>query len=301
MRRCTISYLPMDKIATYILVTGAQGQLGMEFRELAARYPDYHFYFTTRRELDVCNREAVMHFFDTHPVTYCIHCAAYTAVDAAETEHEAAQAGNTFAPAYLAEACENYGVKLFHFSTDYVFNGKATTPYKPTDPLEPVNYYGSTKLEGEKLVMKHCKASVIIRTSWVYSFYGKNFVKTMLRLMQERDTLRVVNDQQGCPTYAADLAGAVMHIITSKLFTPGVYHYCNAGVISWYRFAEAIAQYMSFPCQVLPIETKDYPTSAQRPSYSALNTDSFKETFQIQIPDWESSLKKCLDKIRNSN
>ncbi|MBX2939017.1 MAG: dTDP-4-dehydrorhamnose reductase [Ferruginibacter sp.] len=288
----------MDKVAMHILVTGAQGQLGMEFRELSARYPEYQFHFTSRNELDVCNRDAVMQFFKTHPLDFCIHCAAYTAVDLAETQREAAMQGNAHAPTYVAEACTLFGVKLFHFSTDYVFNGKASAPYLPHDPVEPVNYYGATKLQGEEQVMKYCDNAIIIRTSWVYSFYGKNFVKTMLRLMQERDTLRVVNDQRGCPTYAADLAHAVMQIIAQQSFTPGVYHYCNSGVISWFQFASAIAKHMSFNCIVEPIRTEDYPTPAKRPAYSALNTDSFSKAFHIEIPDWESSLKQCLQTIQ---
>lgn len=288
----------MDKKALHILVTGANGQLGLEFRELSERFPDIHFYFTSRQELDVCSRDAVMQFFETHPVDYCIHCAAYTAVDLAETERDAAMAGNAHAPAFVAEACAQHGAKLFHFSTDYVFNGTASAPYLPDAPVQPVNFYGATKLEGEQGVMKHCKDAIIIRTSWVYSYYGKNFVKTMLRLMQDREVIRVVSDQQGSPTYAADLARAVIHIITSKSFRPGVYHYCNSGVISWYQFAHSIAQHMQFTCRVEPIRTQDYPTPAKRPAYSALSTDSFQKTFQLTIPGWEDSLKQCLQIIR---
>lgn len=283
-----------------ILVTGANGQLGMEFQQLAAKFPTFHFYFTNRETLDVTNYDAVLQYFNRHDIDYCINCAAYTAVDKAETERTEAMDGNAEAAGYLAEACTKHGARMMHFSTDYVFNGQSSRPYRETDPEQPINYYGETKLSGEHLVQQYNTESIIIRTSWVYSKYGKNFVKTMLRLMAEKDAIQVVNDQFGSPTYAADIALAVLQIIEQDIWNPGVYHYCNEGVITWYDFATAIKDEMQFTCTVQPITTDQFPTPAKRPAYSAMDTTLFKTTFPIQIPHWKVSLQQCLQLIRQA-
>ena len=238
-----------------ILVTGANGQLGMEFRKIAASYPGCHFIFVTREELSIENTEEVADYFSKNDIDYCINCAAYTAVDKAETETEQAIAINATAVANLAVLCKQYNARFIHFSTDYVFSGNATAPYEPADATDPVNYYGETKLLGEQAAHKNNEESIIIRTSWVYSSFGKNFVKTMLRLMAEKESIGVVGDQWGCPTYAADLAKAVMYIIQSNKWEAGIYHYCNEGIISWYQFALAIKEISNSNCVVNAIET----------------------------------------------
>lgn len=280
-----------------ILVTGAHGQLGMEFREIAAGYPLFQFLFTGKDELSIDNREAVAAFFGANKIDYCINCAAYTAVDKAEAEQEAALTINAAAPGYLAEYCKKHDAVFIHFSTDYVFNGNAAKPYQPSDPTDPVNFYGLTKLKGEASAQEKHDQSIIIRTSWVYSSFGKNFVKTMLRLMAERSSIGVVSDQQGSPTYAADLAKAVMQIVQSAQPKPGIYHYCNDGIISWYDFATAIKELSGSSCVVNPILTKDYPTPAKRPAYSALNTHKIQSVYSIDIPQWKESLKRCLQQL----
>lgn len=281
-----------------ILVTGANGQLGMEFRKIAASYPDCYFIFVTREELSIENTEEVADYFSKNDIDYCINCAAYTAVDKAETETEQAIAINATAVANLAVLCKQYNARFIHFSTDYVFSGNATAPYEPADATDPVNYYGETKLLGEQAAHKNNEESIIIRTSWVYSSFGKNFVKTMLRLMAEKESIGVVGDQWGCPTYAADLAIAVMHIIQSNKWEAGIYHYCNEGIISWYQFALAIKEISNSNCVVNAIETKDYPTPAKRPAYSALNTQKIQSVFSLNIPHWRESLERCIKLMR---
>jgi len=280
-----------------ILVTGANGQLGNEFRSLATGYTGYNFLFVSREELDIENTSAVTAYFDTHTINYCINCAAHTAVDKAETEKEKAFAINATAAGNLAAISEKHSTQFIHISTDYVFDGKTDKPYKETDKVNTINIYGASKLKGEELVMEHNSAAIIIRTSWVYSSFGNNFVKTMLRLMKDRESINVVNDQQGQPTYAADLAKAIMHIIQSgKLSkaTAGIYHYSNKGIISWYQFAATIAKLINSKCAVHPIPTSGYPTPAQRPEFSVLDTAKIEHTFGLSIPKWEDSLQQCL-------
>lgn len=277
-----------------ILVTGANGQLGMEFRELEAGFPAYNFLFVSREEIPIDDKEAVEKFFRENTIHYCINCAAYTAVDKAETEKEIALSINAAAVGKLAALCKQYNAGFIHFSTDYVFNGEADQPYKETDSTDPVNFYGQTKLDGELEAIKNNPAASIIRTSWVYSRFGKNFVKTMLRLMNEKESIGVVADQRGCPTYAADLAGAVMEVIESGNIVPGIYHYCNEGIISWHRFATAIKEISGSRCVIHPITTSDYPTPAKRPSFSALDTTKIRSQYGLSIPAWEISLQKCL-------
>ena len=279
-----------------ILVTGANGQLGSEMRVVAAAYPGYNFLFVTRQELAIDDIEATARYFNANKINYCVNCAAYTAVDKAEAEHENALLINATAVGNLAELCKTHNAMFIHVSTDYVFDGTATSPYTETHPVAPVNMYGATKLKGEELAQQNNPASIIIRTSWVYSSFGNNFVKTMLRLMKEKEQLNVVSDQQGCPTYAADLAAAIMQIIQSQNVTqqPGIYNYSNTGVISWYQFADAIKELSGSKCIVNPIPTTQFPTPAKRPAYSVMDTTKIQQTFEVAIPFWKDSLEKCL-------
>lgn len=278
-----------------ILVTGANGQLGMEFREIGFGFPAFEFLFVSRDELAIDNAEALQLFFTNNKVDYCINCAAYTAVDKAESEKETAMAINATAVGALADYCKQQNAVFIHFSTDYVFNGNASAPYLPGDKTDPVNFYGQTKLEGEKLALQNNLQSIVIRTSWVYSSFGKNFVKTMLRLMAEKESIGVVSDQVGCPTYAADLALAVMEIIHSRKTEAGIYHYCNEGIISWFDFATAIREIADSSCIVNPIQTKEYPTPAKRPAYSALDTQKITSVYNLAIPpQWRKSLERCI-------
>ncbi|HSN60169.1 MAG TPA: dTDP-4-dehydrorhamnose reductase [Ferruginibacter sp.] len=277
-----------------ILVTGANGQLGMEFRALAEQFAQFHFLFVSREQLAIEDLAAIKNYFTNQSIDYCINCAAYTAVDKAESEKEASISINATAVGNLAAVCKEYQTRFFHFSTDYVFNGQASQPYKETDSTDPVNFYGQTKLQGEQAAFANNENSIIIRTSWVYSRFGKNFVKTMLRLMSERESIGVVADQVGCPTYAADLAAAVMQIIDSGKFIPGIYHYCNEGIISWHDFAMAIKELSESKCAVNAIETAAYPTPAARPHYSALDTQKIKESYGLDILPWKQRLETCI-------
>lgn len=285
-----------------ILVTGKNGQLGRELQAIAPLYPQYQFIFTDRSELDITNQEDINNFFEKYAPEFCINAAAYTAVDKAETEKELAMRVNAEATGHLAMACTKYSAKFIHVSTDYVYDGTATTPYTEDHPTSPVNYYGLTKRMGEELAIANHPSSVIIRTSWVYSSYGNNFVKTMLRLMGERDSLNVVSDQVGSPTYARDLATAILNIIASQQTNTanveGIYHYSNDGVISWFDFATEIKNISGSSCNVSPIPTSAYPTPAKRPAYSAMSKDKIVSTFGLQLPDWKDSLKQCFLLLR---
>lgn len=280
-----------------ILITGAKGQLGNEIRVLAELLDDHHFIFTDKEELLIDNEEAVEDFFAQHKPGYCINCAAYTAVDKAETDTAIAYAVNATATGILAAASRRHGAKFLHISTDYVFDGQSPVPYKPDSPTNPINVYGESKLKGEQLCQKENTDAIIIRTAWVYSEFGHNFVKTMMRLMKERAEISVVSDQVGAPTYAADLARAIVHIITSEQWQPGIYHYSNGGRISWYDFAVAIAEFTHSNCKVNPISTSQYPTPAKRPAFSLLDTHKIRETFHCEVPDWKDGLERCLQKL----
>lgn len=280
-----------------ILVTGANGQVGKELRQLAAAYPQFQFLFLSREDLPIHHFELVRNFFETSQPAFCINCAAYTAVDKAESEKDLALLVNAESVGVLAAVAKLYNTRFIHISTDYVFDGTATTPYKEDAPVNPVNFYGSTKLKGEEECQQANAAAIIIRTSWVYSAFGNNFVKTMLRLMKERESLNVVNDQLGSPTYAADLANAILQIINSGNWQPGIYHYSNTGVISWYQFAVAIKELAGLNCTVNPIPTSAYPTPAKRPAYSVFNKEKIQSTYKLHIPDWKDSLKICLTKL----
>jgi dTDP-4-dehydrorhamnose reductase len=274
----------------------------MELRELAPTFNEYDFSFLSRDELDIANVEAVQSKFDKLHPAFCINCAAYTAVDKAEAEEDEAFRINAMATGIIAAACSRYNTQLIHISTDYVYDGDATVPYHENAEVNPINVYGDSKLEGEKLALANNPNTIIIRTSWVYSSYGKNFVKTMLRLMSEKDEIKVVNDQYGSPTYAADLAEAILTIITSLTKGNnkhhGIYHYSNAGAINWYEFAIAIKELSGSSCKVNSIPTSDYPTVAGRPRYSVLDKAAIQKEFGIVLKDWKESLKECLKKLR---
>lgn len=282
-----------------ILVTGANGQLGNELRLLESGYPDYNFIFLTRQELSIGDTDGVQQIFKTHRPDWCVNCAAYTAVDKAETERDQAMAINATAAGILAEACARFSTRFIHISTDYVFDGTSSVPYREDDPTGPINTYGETKLLGEQLVMKHNPDAIIIRTSWVYSYFGNNFVKTMMRLMKERESINVVDDQVGSPTYAADLAQVIMHIIAQGSPASGIFHYSNEGRISWYEFALAIKDLTGSSCKVNPIPSSQYPTPAKRPRYSLLDKTKIASTFLVPIAHWKESLETCVRKLAN--
>lgn len=280
-----------------ILVTGSNGQLGNELRDLASLYPQYEFVFTDLPELSITDKDAIENFFKEVRPAYLVNCAAYTAVDKAESEKEINDLINGTAVGILANACKNYGAKFIHISTDYVFDGNATSPLKESDEVDPVNEYGASKLLGEELAFKNDPDTIIIRTSWVYSFHGKNFVKTMMRLMNEKESIGVVSDQVGSPTYAADLAEAIMQIISSGKWQAGIYNYSNEGTISWFDFANEIKKLISSSCAVNALTTEQFPTPAKRPRYSVLDKTKIQQTFSIQLKHWKESLKHCIDKL----
>lgn len=283
-----------------ILVTGANGQLGNSLRLLADRYAGFNFLFTDVDTLDITDPAAVKAMVKDNQVNYIINCAAYTAVDKAEDDEALCRRINTYAVGVLGEAAREAGARMIHVSTDYVFSGTSYRPYKETDDTRPVSAYGRTKLAGEEALREVCPDAVIIRTAWLYSEYGNNFVKTVLRLGKERDELRFVFDQVGSPTYAGDLAAAILSVVAAgekDAFVPGIYHFSNEGVCSWYDFTVKILEIAGIDCRVFPIETKDYPTKAVRPPYSVLNKSKIKDTYSLAIPHWESSLRVCMAKL----
>lgn len=269
----------------------------MSIRDIAPQYTAFEFIFLSKSELHIEDKNSLGNIFDQLQPQFCINCAAYTAVDKAELEKESAFLINADAVRNLAEICAFRKTKLIHLSTDYVFNGSSSVPYKESDPVDPINVYGASKAQGESFALKIHPESVVIRTSWVYSEHGKNFVKTMLRLMKEKEVLRVVNDQTGSPTYAGDLAHLIMKIIRGFSWIPGLYHYCNEGRTTWYDFAQAIKSISGADCQVLPVTSDEYPSSARRPAFSLLDTTKIKAIYNVQIPLWEKSLKLCLSNM----
>lgn len=289
-----------------ILTTGATGQLGQSIHAIAANYLQYDMVFASREQLDLSNAQSIAIYFKKNKFDVIINCAAYTAVDKAESEPDLADAINHLAVQQLAEIAVQQQAKLIHISTDYVFNGQQYKPYVETDAVDPQGVYGSTKLAGEQAVQNMmADNALIIRTSWVYSEYGNNFVKTMLKLGGERDVLTVIYDQIGTPTYAHDLAEGIMHIVGSKLFNQANFksqliHYSNEGVCSWYDFAKAIFESSNTQCKLSPIETKDYPTPAKRPAYSLLNKAKIKDAFDLSIPYWKDSLTTCLQNLQKT-
>ena len=281
------------------MITGANGQLGSELKVLAKKYNQYEWVFTDKEELDLCNLDNLFVELSRIKPNYIINCAAHTAVDKAEVEQELSDLLNHQVVEVLASWSASNNCKLIHISTDYVFDGTKYEPLTETAPTNPINVYGKTKLAGEKSCIENCPESIIIRTSWVYSSFGANFVKTMSRLMQERDSLNVVNDQIGSPTYAADLAQAIMTIITHSNWRSGIYHFSNEGEISWYEFALAIQQIGGFDCDVKGIPSSDYPTPAQRPQYSLLDKTKIKTTFGVTVPSYNDSLVLCMNLLSN--
>ena len=277
-----------------ILITGCKGQLGNELQLLEKDHSQHTFFNTDVEELDICDQTAVEQFVKAHDIEGIINCAAYTAVDKAESDKEFCTTLNMLAPAYLAAAIEQRGGWMIQISTDYVFNGKNYRPYLEDDTPSPDSVYGSTKLASELGVSKFCKRAMIIRTAWLYSSFGHNFVKTMIRLGRERNSLGVVADQVGTPTYARDLAQAIMTIV-EKGIVPGVYHFTDEGVASWYDFAKAIHRLSGITgCDVKPLHTEDYPTPATRPHFSILDKTKIKQEYGIAIPHWEESLAECI-------
>ena len=278
-----------------VLVIGANGQLGKELRQLETKWPEFEFLFLSREDLPIHHFELVRNFFKaTHP-SFLINCAAYTAVDKAEQEEELAFQINAEAVGVLAAICKEQDCKFVHVSTDYVFDGLANRPYREDDLTNPQGVYGASKLAGEKEAVLLNPDSVIIRTSWVYSSFGKNFVKTILRLLQEKPSVSVVDDQIGSPTYAADLAVAILEIISLKSWKPGVYHFSNEGEISWCAFAKAIAALTHSNTPIQAITTAEFPTPAKRPAWSVLDKSKIKAVYGIKIRPWKESLADCLE------
>jgi dTDP-4-dehydrorhamnose reductase len=280
-----------------VSVSGSNGQLGKEFARIAENYSNFEFTFLSRDVFPLDDPGRMEAWILEHPVDYFIHCAAYTAVDKAESEKEKALQANATAPGLIAGLLSKKKTKFIHISTDYVFDGTSVTPLMEEADTNPVNFYGLSKLEGERLVLKNNPAAIIIRTSWLYSAYGNNFVKTMMRLMKDRESIRVVHDQTGSPTYAADLANAIMRIIDSGRFIPGIYHYSNEGETTWFEFASEIKRLTGSACNVLPIPASEYPTPAKRPVYSLMDKSKIRKTYGLDIPDWQSSLAYCIDTL----
>lgn len=277
-----------------ILITGCNGQLGNEMQLLEKTNPQHTYFNTDVAELDITDQLAVERFVQENNIDGIVNCAAYTAVDKAESNKQLCTALNAEAPAYLAMAVEKRGGWLVQISTDYVFDGTKHTPYVETDTPCPDSVYGSTKLAGEIAVQKLCRKTMIIRTAWLYSTFGNNFVKTMIRLGKEKPELGVIFDQIGTPTYARDLAVAVMTAV-NKGIVPGTYHFSNEGVISWYDFTKAIHRIAGITtCRVKPLHTEEYPTPANRPHYSVLDKTKLKATYGIEVPYWEDSLRECI-------
>ena len=280
-----------------ILITGCNGQLGNEMQLLEKENPQHTYFNTDLAELDITDQQAIEQFVNDNQIDGIVNCAAYTAVDKAEDNEELCQKLNAEAPAYLAHAIGQRGGWMIQISTDYVFDGTQHTPYTEDADTCPNSVYGKTKLVGELNVQKLCEKSMIIRTAWLYSTFGNNFVKTMIRLGKEKPELGVIFDQIGTPTYARDLAVAIMTAV-NKGIVPGVYHFSNEGVISWYDFTKAIHRIAGITtCHVRPLHTAEYPTPAKRPHYSVLDKTKIKQTYGIEIPYWEESLKECISKL----
>lgn len=278
-----------------VLLTGGNGQLATCIKDIQKNYKSLNIIYTDYLELDVCDVNQIQAFFNTNQnINYCINCAAYTAVDKAETAIEKTSAVNADGAKNLAIACFENKIKLIQVSTDFVFEGNKTTPYKEDEEAKPINVYGKTKLKGEQEIIKVLKEYFIIRTSWLYSEYGTNFMKTILRLSETKDVLNVVNDQIGTPTYAKNLAEVILNIIASKSTDYGLYHYSNGGIASWFDFAKEILKLSGTKIKLKPISTTEYPTSAKRPAFSVIDTSKIKNTLGVAIPFWKDSLKSAL-------
>ena len=284
-----------------LLITGAYGQLGNEMRVALERYPHLESIFTDVDTLDITDKNAVDAFVALHQPNVLINCAAYTAVDKAEDDLALCYKINCDAVRNLGEVAQAHGIRVIHISTDYVFDGTSHIPYTEDMAVSPTNVYGKSKLAGERELRKACPGAIIIRTSWLYSGFGNNFVKTMLRLGSERSQLKVIFDQIGTPTYAADLADSILQIIDSEKFVPGIYHFSNEGVCSWYDFTKMIFKLAHVECEVLPIESKDYAVRTPRPHYSVLNKSKLKSTYNQTIPYWMDGLERCLHVLQSQS
>jgi len=285
---------------TTILITGSNGQLGNEMQQATARFPFFNYICTDVAELDICDKNALDAFVKANKVDVIVNCAAYTAVDKAEDDVELCYKINRDAVRNIADVANENKLKVVHVSTDYVFDGTNYLPYTEDMPVCPATVYGKSKLEGEQVLMENCSNAVILRTAWLYSSFGNNFVKTMIKLGNERDSLGVIFDQVGTPTYAADLADTILQLLSCETFVPGIYHFSNEGVCSWYDFTKTIHRMAKITCDVKPIETKDYPARTPRPHFSVLNKGKIKSTFGVSIPHWEVSLEKCIGLLQNS-
>lgn len=280
-----------------VLVTGKNGQLGSELQELADNYPNYNIVFVDREEMDLSNPDQIFEVLDTEKPEIIVSAGAYTAVDKAESDQELCDAVNHIAVKTIGAWAADNNANVIHISTDYVFDGTSETPLKETDEPDPINVYGLTKLHGEQALRASIANHVIIRTAWVYSTYGANFVKTMIRLMSEREEIGVVADQVGTPTYARDLAKAIMQIIEAPEFVQGVFHYSNEGKISWHEFAVAVKEIKGFKTKVNAISSDAFPTPAKRPNFSLLDKTKIKEVYNVSVPDWRTSLQEMLAKL----
>ena len=280
-----------------ILITGSNGQLGNEMQQAAKHFSAFQYIYTDVAELDICDKTALTDFVKSNDVNIIVNCAAYTAVDKAEDDVELCYRINRDAVRNIAEVANENNLKIVHISTDYVFDGTNYMPYTEEQPVCPATVYGKSKLAGEQALMETCKQAVILRTAWLYSSFGNNFVKTMMKLGAERDSLNVIFDQIGTPTYAADLAGTILKLLSHDTFVPGLYHFSDEGVCSWYDFTKTIHRMAGITCDVRPIETKDYPARTPRPHYSVLNKAKIKSTYGITIPHWEESLERCIQTL----
>ncbi|MEZ4907641.1 MAG: dTDP-4-dehydrorhamnose reductase [Saprospiraceae bacterium] len=284
-----------------ILVTGASGQLGRSFQSLTEVFDNLEFVFTDVEFLDITNIQSVNEVFSTEKPNYCINCAAYTLVDKAEENVELNNRINIDGPKNLAHACKDFNAKLIHISSDYVYNGfDQNVVFAEDDYLNPLSVYAKSKLEGELQIKKYLSDYMIFRTSWLYSEYGNNFVKTILKYSKERDELKVVNDQEGSPTYAIDLAHDILKILARDDFQNGIYNYSNEGFVSWFEFAKEIVDYSNINCKILPIATKDYPTAAKRPLNSKMSKQKFITSFNIPMKKWQESLHICINNLKKS-
>ena len=283
-----------------ILITGSHGQLGNEMQQAAARFPAFNFLYTDVEDLDICDKAALSAFVKANNVNIIVNCAAYTAVDKAEDDVALCYKINSDAVRNIGEVASENNLKVVHVSTDYVFDGTNYLPYHEDQPVCPATVYGKSKLAGEQALLETCKQAVILRTAWLYSSFGNNFVKTMMKLGTDRDSLNVIFDQIGTPTYAADLADAILKVLSHETFVPGIYHFSDEGVCSWYDFTKTIHRIAGITCNVQPIETKDYPARTPRPHYSVLNKAKIKSTYGIVIPHWEESLVRCIDILQQT-
>jgi dTDP-4-dehydrorhamnose reductase len=289
----------MAEPSTYrVAVTGSNGQLGKELARIADSHPRFQFTFLSRETFPLEEPKKIKTWLDRNPADIFIHCAAYTAVDKAESEKEKVFEVNAEAPGLIASLLSKNKTKLIYLSTDYVFDGTSSIPLTELATTNPVNLYGASKLEGERLVIQNNPFTQIIRTSWLYSAQGNNFVKTMIRLMKERESVSVVQDQKGSPTYGGDLAEAIIQMLESDHFIPGIYHYSNEGQTNWFEFAVEIKKLTGSACNVLPVPSSGYPTPAKRPAYSLMDKSKIKKDYGLNIPDWQTSLAICIDLLK---